>query len=168
MMKKLLSVVFVLSLCLALSVTAFAAEAPRLYDGADLLADSEEKELLSRINEVSDAFEVEIVIATFETIGDYSADDYTKDYYHENGYGYGTGRDGVLLLLDMEERDYRIFSYGPIGEAAITESDIESIGEQVASFLSDGEYFTAFSTFVDECAYQIDGEINGFAYHLVK
>lgn len=164
-MKKLLSVIFALFLCVALSVTAFAkTSAPRLFDGADLLTETEERQLLSRMNAVSEKFKVEIVIATFRSIDGYSADEYVEFYYDQYGFGYGASRDGVLLLVDMGQRDYRILSNG-LGAAAISRDDIDTIGDAVASYLSDGDYADAFHCFVDECEYQISGEINGFPFN---
>ena len=164
MMKKLLAVIFALFLCVALSVTAFAeTSTPRLFDGADLLTETEEEQLLSRMDAVSEKFKVEIVIATFRSIDGYSADEYVEFYYDQYGFGYGASRDGVLLLVDMGERDYRILSNG-LGAAAISRDDIDTIGDAVASYLSDGDYADAFHRFVDECEYEINGQINGFPF----
>lgn len=163
MTKKLVSVIFALILCLSLSVTAFAADTPRLFDSADLLTSAEESDLQSRMDELSEKFEVEIVIATFESVGEYSVDEFVEVYYDDNGFGYGENKDGVLLLVSMEERDYRILSNG-FGAQAISTDDIDRIGENVASYLSDADYADAFNTFIDECEYEIDGEINGFPF----
>lgn len=164
MLKKILSVIIVLSLCVALSVTALAADSmPRLYDGADLLTAAEESELKSRMDEVSEKFKVEIVIATFETIGDAYVDDFVESYYDDNQFGFGENHDGVLLLIDMGQRDLRIISNG-LGGDAISEDDIEYIGDQIAPYLSDGDYAAGFHAFVDSCEYEINGEINGFPF----
>jgi len=168
MTKKFLSVIFVLFVYLSVSVTAFAeGDMPRLYDSADLLTDSEESSLQSRIDEVSEKYKVEVIIATVETVGDYTADEFVESYYDINDYGYGETRDGVLLLVSMEERDYRILSNG-LGADAISPDDIEDIGDAIVSSLSDGYYADAFNTFIDECEYQIDGEINGFPFKFMK
>lgn len=165
MTKKWISVLFALLLCLSLSVTAFANEdpLPALYDAADLLTDAEESALQSRMDAVSEAYKVQIVIATVETVGDDTMDDYAEFYYDIGNFGYGDNRDGVLLLVAMEESEYRILSNG-LGADAISTGDIEDIGNTVASSLTAGDYADAFNIFVDECEYQIDGEINGFPF----
>ena len=164
MTKRIVTLVFAFVLFLAMTLSAFAATgSPRLYDGADLLTDSEERALLEKINRVSEEYGVEIVIATVNSTGNYSADEYVEYYYDENGYGFGSRHDGVLLLISMQERDYRILSNG-FGATAITLYEIDSIGDYIVSYLSSGDYYAAFDEFIDECEYQINGEINGFPF----
>ena len=167
MMKRTLTLVFALLICLALPLTAFAANTPRLYDGADILTASEENELLDKLNRISEEYQVDIIIATVDTIGNATADDYVEYFYDTNDYGYGKDRDGVLLLLAMEEREYRILSNG-LGAKAITMRDIDSIGDTISFSLSADDYATAFHDFIDACEYQIDGEINGFPFAFAK
>ena len=168
MTKKLLFVFLALVLCLSLSVTVFAQDGmPRLVDSADLLTDSEEISLQKRIDEVSEKFKVEIDIVTVETVGDYTADEFVEDFYDENNYGYGENRDGVLLLVAMEEGDYRILSNG-LGADAISSGDIDDISNTISSYLTDGDYADAFNLFIDECEYEINGEINGFPFKFTR
>lgn len=166
MKKRIFTVMFALLVCACLSVTAFAGNA-RLVDAADLLTQSEESRLQSRLDAVSEQYKVEIVIVTVETVGDSTADAFIEAYYDGHSYGYGANRDGVMLLVAMEERAYRILSNG-LGADAVSPDDIEDIGDAIAPSLSDGDYGEAFDTFVDKCAYQIDGEINGFPFKLTQ
>jgi len=163
MTKKIVSIALALLLCLAISVTAFAAGAPRLYDGADLLTAAEESALQSRLDSASAQYQVEFVVALVDTTGGITADEYISRYYDENSFGLGQRRDGVMLLVAMEERDYRILSNG-LGADAVTLDEIDRIGDNVASYLSDGDYAEAVQTFIDDCVYEIDGEINGFPF----
>ena len=168
-MKKVLSILFALVMCVALSFTVFAAEdQERLYDGADLLTPAEESGLLDKLNRVSEAYKVDIIIATVDSVGDFSADAFVEKFYDDNALGYGTDRDGVLLLIAMKEREYRILSNGPVGAAAISRGDIETIGEEIVSDLGAGDYADAFHAFIDSCEYQIKGEINGFPFAFGK
>lgn len=152
---------------MALTVTAFAASAPRLFDGAELLSASEEEALKARLDEVSETYQVEIAIATVDTTEGLSVDAFVEHYYDTNGFGYGENHDGVLLLISMEGRDYRILSNG-LGATAITSGEIDAIGDLIVSSLSAGDYAGAFHDFIDECEYQIDGEINGFPFEFMK
>ena len=168
MKKKVLSIIFIVLICTCLYITSFAAsKMPRLIDDADLLTDSVESDLLTKLDSVSEKYKVDIVIATVETVGDYTPDEYINHFYDANDYGYGKNRDGVLLLVSMEERDYRILSNG-LGADAISSDDIEDIGEKISSYLGDGNYEDAFNNFIEECEYQINGEINGFPFDFAK
>ena len=65
----------------------------------------------------------------------------------------------------METRKFRILSNGGhVAAPAITDDVIADITETITSDLSDGNYADAFNTFVDECEYQINGQINGFPF----
>ncbi|MBQ8533419.1 MAG: TPM domain-containing protein [Clostridia bacterium] len=168
MIKKIISLLFALLLIFAFSLSVAAESGmPRLIDNADLLTDSEHSAITKELDDTSARYKVDIVIVTVDTVGGYSSDYYIEKIYDEYGYGYGSTYDGVMLLVAMEERDYRILSNG-LGADAISLDDIDSIGEEVSAFLSDGEYTEAFECFIDECSYEINGEINGFPFDYLK
>ena len=165
-MKKILAILFAIILCVGALCFAVSAEdnAPaRVVDEADLLSTEEEGTLKSRLDELSEKYEMDIVVLAVESVGDKTPEEYADDYYDYNGYGYGSNYDGLLLLVSMEERDWYIST---CGEAinAFTDSNIETIGSLIADDLGDENYYSAFSTFADQCEYYIDGHINGFPF----
>ena len=164
-MKKVCSILFAILLCLALAVPALAAEAPLLYDGADLLSYGQEQEILRSLDDFTAKYQVEIAIATVNSTEGYGADRFVELYYDEYGFGIGPNRDGVLLLISMEERDYRILSNGFAADA-ISMDDIDSISEKIVDELSAGEYADAFEEFIRLCEYEVNGEINGFPFDI--
>ena len=179
MTKKITSILLALVFCLSLTALASAsdiADTPEgdildaaaylISDRADLLSDAEEKELSGKLYELSERFAAEIVIVTVPDI-DGSVDYYLEDYYDSMQIGYGKNRDGVLLLVCMDPREYRILSNGYAG-TAIDENDIEAIGDMIVSDLTAGNYATAFDKFADECEYYLDGYQNGFPFKFGK
>ena len=76
--------------------------------------------------------------------------EYADDFFDYNGYGQGSNRDGLLLLISMEERDWWISTCG-YAITAFTDAGIEYIGEQITSYLSDGDYASAFEEFAVQC-----------------
>lgn len=168
-MKKFMSVPLALLICLALSLTALAAnsELSRLYDGADLLNSAQEAELLEKLDSISEKHKVDLIVVTVKDLENRSADSYIEMFYDTNGYGYGPSRDGVMLLIAIYEREYRILSNG-LGATAISNVDIDHIGDVIAPSLTSGDYFEAFNDYADECEYQINGEINGFPFEAGK
>lgn len=139
----------------------------KVYDGADLLSDAEEKALTAQINDIISKYNVDAAIATIDSCGYQSVDSYVEDYYDANNFGIGDTRDGVLLLISMQEREYRILSNG-LANAAIPSEDIAKISDNIVSDLSAGNYAGAFTTFLDECDYEINGEINGFPFPIAE
>lgn len=166
MKRKLLSMLFVVVLCLSLTVSAFAASGADIYDEADLLTTQEETQLAGKLTEISGEFDAQIVVMTVSSTGG-NIDAYIEEQYDSMNMGYGENRDGVLLLVCMDDREYRILSNGYAGEA-IGPSQIDAIGDAIVSDLSDGAYVDAFSTFADQCAYYLEGYLNGFPFNVGK
>ena len=149
--KRILTVLFALLLCMVVVIPTFAAsDLPRLVDNADLLTDSEESTLLSKLNEISERQQADVVVVTADTLDGKTPMDYADDFYDYNGYGFGADKDGVLLLVSLEDRDWWMSTTG-YGITAITDAGIEYISEKFLSDLSDGDYADAFTTYAELC-----------------
>lgn len=165
MKRKILSVLLVFILCLGLAITAYgASEIDFLVDDAQLLSESERAELAGQLARISARHNAQIVIVTLAATEGGDIDTYVEHYYDSMGLGYGADHDGVLLMLSMDLREYRILSNG-MAAHAITTRDIDSIGNAIVSDLSDGNYADAFQSFADECDYYLNGYLNGFPFH---
>ena len=162
MKRKLLLTLLAFVLCLSLAVSAYAASGANVYDEADLLSSQEEMQLAEKLSAAGEKFEVQIVVMTVSSTGG-NMDAYIEEKYDSMNMGYGENRDGVLLLVSMNDREYRILSNGYAG-AAIGPSQINAIGDTIVSHLSEGAYADAFSAFADQCAYYLDGYRNGFPF----
>ena len=144
------------------------SEGIRLYDGADILTDTEEADLIAKLDKVSGEYNVDVAVATVDGTGDMNATEYVNYYFDNSGLGVGESLDAVLLLIDMDAREFRILSNGDLGAAAVSSGDIDNITDMITSDLSDAYYYDAFSDYVDEVAYQLDGEINGFPFKTAR
>lgn len=145
----LLLAVFTISAISVLSVSA-ADNASRLVDGADLLSDSEESDLLYILNEISERQQVDIVVVTVDSTEGVPVGAYADDFYDYNGYGVGDGRDGILLLISMEERDWYVSTCG-YGITALTDAGREYISGKFVDDLSIGDYAAGFTRFAELC-----------------
>ena len=167
MKKRLTAIITALLLCTMMTVpSVFAAEEyatsigpydtiilserSRMVDMADLLSDSEEKELQNQLDEISERQKVDVVVVTVDSLGSKSPMDYADDFYDYNDYGFGNKNDGILLLLSMEERDWYITTTG-YGITAITDAGIDYISDKFVSYLSDGEYADGFEVYAELC-----------------
>ena len=168
MTRKIICLFLSLLLCSAVTVFAFEAEkSDFLYDDADLLTEAEETILIEKLSSVSAQYQAQIVIATMSSLDSGNIDDFVDYLYDSMGFGYGENRDGVLLLVCMDPREYRILSNGYAG-VAIDPDDIGKISDEIVGNLSDGDYAGAFDEFADACAYYLDGYINGFPFNAGK
>lgn len=123
---------------------------PRFVDRADLVAEGQEETLLEKLDEISERQKLDVVIATVDSLEGKTPMDYADDFYDYNGYGFGEDADGILLLISMEDRDWRISTCG-FGITAFTDAGQEYLMDQVLPSLSNGAYDTAFYKFADWC-----------------
>lgn len=150
-MKKLFAILLALViLCLSAASVSAADEPPRLVDEADLLSKEEEAELSDLLDEISVRQGLDVVVVTNQSLGGRTPMQYADDYFDENGYGFGEERDGILLLVSMEARDWHISTRG-YGITAFTDAGLAYISEQFLNDLSDGFYASAFTTFARQC-----------------
>ena len=149
-----------LLVCLSFSVPAYAwSDMPLVVDHADILSDSEESQLLSKLENISKDRQMDIVVVTESSIGDKTPMEYADDFYDYNGYE----EDGVLLLVAMSESKWHISTTG-YGITAITDRGLEYMSDQFVGYLSDGEYYEAFDTYADLTADFIDQARTGKPY----
>ena len=137
MKKKILVILFSLVIGLCVSVPAFAAqtdgfasEYERVQDLADLLSDSEEAALLTKLDELCERQKMEIVVLTTDTLEGLTPRDYADD--------------------SMEDNDWYISTHG-YGITVFTDAGIQYIGEQIKENLSGGDFSGAFDKFVGLC-----------------
>ena len=121
-----------------------------VYDDAGLLSEAEETALVDKLAEVSHTTNTQIVVATIESMDGGDIDGFVGYFYDTMGLGYGENHEGVLLLVCMDPREYRILSNGYAGEA-IGPDQIDSLCDIVEFHLAKGNYATAFTYFADEC-----------------
>ena len=163
-MKRIfLCLTLILALCLSLSVSASANQSTLVWDDAELLSQAAEDKLNQTLEEISRRHQAEIRIVTVSETPGGSSDDYVEYLFDNNGFGYGENRDGVLLLLCMDLREFRILSNGFAGDV-ISNDEIQEIAMTIANSFSELDYPEAFSKFADACDYYLDGYLNGFPF----
>lgn len=163
MKKRILLLALVLVMCIWAAVPAFAMQADRVRDRAGLLTDSAHDSLEDELAEIFTQYRVEVMVVTVESCDGLSWEEYAKQAYRTY---LGTGTDGILLLIDMDENDRGLQIYSEnLGSDAVGTYEIEQIGDAIAPYLTNGEYAKAFDIYADECARYIDVAINGEPYN---
>lgn len=168
MKKRILSLALALILLAVMALPVYAAQDTGFVtDDASLLSDSEVAALNTKLQSISSTYDVQILVITMNSINGNSPDWYIEYLYDTRDLGYGSNRDGVLLLVCMNIREYRILTNGLANEA-IGKSGIEDIGNTIVPDLTSGNYADAFDKFADSCEYYLDGHINGFPFKWTK
>lgn len=162
-MKRALSLFLTAVIMLSLTAEAFALEGTlysreseysydntisRVIDNASILTDNEEVQLQEKINFIISEYSFDVVILTVNTIGIKTVEEFADDYYDYNNYGYGENADGLLFMLNMGDRDYYTSTCGRAIKV-FTDYGIEYISDRVLEKLKDGDYFGAFSQYLE-------------------
>lgn len=168
MKKKVSALALAVFLCFmsvlpVLAYDGFVDSSSRIMDNADVVTTEEWRTLRSKIDEVRIRQQVDIAIMTTRELHGRTLQGYAEFVYEYNDFGYGETLDGVLLLIDMNERAWYITTNG-YGETIFTDSGIEYIGEQMATFFSDEDYFGALNIYIEKCDELITMAKNGTPY----
>ena len=161
-MRKIISLLLLLMLILSLSVPAFSAEEPLDYveDYAGLLTNDEEEELQRWICEYITDLQLDIVIVTTYGTSGKGVQAFADDFYDQNGYGYGPTQSGILLLLDMEAREWYMSTCGD-AIYIFTDYGLEQLGQQILPWLSSGDYYRAFLAWISALPSYAEAYRNG-------
>ncbi len=95
--NRLLIILAILSLIFAFSSPSFG-EKILVFDEANLLLEDEEESLNLKANNLSDKYNMDIVIVTTnDTMGGKSSRDFADDYFDYGGFGVGEDYSGILF-----------------------------------------------------------------------
>lgn len=123
-----------------------------VIDNADLLSDEEERNLSYKLENVESKTGICAVVMTDTSSHGYSTRSWADLFIESTGYS----DDAVILFLNMGEREYYISTLGyamyALSSSALSDYSLDGV---IFPYLSDGEYYTAFSNWADyivECA----------------
>ena len=150
-MKRFLTFLILSAVICSLAFQVSAAGTERVIDDAQLLSTDEEAALESLISEQSALLNLDIVILTVDSLDGRSPGNYADSYYDSNGYGFGSDGSGLLFLLAMEEREWYISTCGR-AISLFPSSAIDDMGSAILPWLSSGEYYIAFSLWLEDLA----------------
>lgn len=155
MKRKLLSLFLALSLMLLLAAGVSASETyANVMDTAGLLTGEEARNLETQAAAASHSHGVGIYIVT---VPDYRELDSSGVYeaayglYHANSLGEGEERDGILLLLSMEDRDFATFCYGKKAENAFSDYALQQMEEEFLDNFRENDWYGGFSDYLRCC-----------------
>lgn len=125
-----------------------------VFDISDLLTFEEWEELEARAADISNRQHCGVYFALVDDYTDYgdgSVYEVTYQLYHGSELGFGTDRDGIIVLLSMEERDHAMFVYGEYAEYAFDEFGQEELEERFLGDFEDNDWYGGISSYLDAC-----------------
>jgi len=140
-----------IKICLPLLIGFFAPSSfarENIIDNAGLLNQQERTSLLAIISSAASTYSFDLVIVTENNISASSPAEYADNFFENNGYGLGQNRDGALLLLVMDSRDYKFSSSSARGGRILNPTAEDKLVGDVLRALGKGNYYGAFRSFL--------------------
>lgn len=126
-----------------------AASTNNVKDFLDYLSKSEVTQLQTVIENIKDTHQLDAVIVITDNTSGKSSMNFADDYYDNNGYGVGSDYSGLLMLVNMQNREVWISTTGRAINI-FTDSRISKMVDHVTSPLSDGDFSSACSIFLSD------------------
>lgn len=137
----LIAAVFCL-LAAALPLRVWAQEQDsdwRVDDSAGLFTAEEAQTLQETISALREEMNMDVGLLTTDDTGGYSSETYADWYYEASGYGTGKDYSGVLLMLDMDNRELYISTEGAMIRF-LTDVRIETMLDHAIGYMQSGDY----------------------------
>lgn len=98
-------IIYIIVLTFTLSPIVVIGENPLVFDDAMLFTEEEKVNLYVEVNYLSQSYNMDIVIVTTNDALGKSSREYADDYFDYGGFGIGGNYDGILFLIDMDNRE---------------------------------------------------------------
>lgn len=122
-------------------------EGQAVFDAAGLFTAEESQKLEERIESLGADMDWDVYVATTSDAGGKTARDFADDFYDDNGLGRGDDHSGLLLLIDMDNREAYITTTGE-AISCYTNSRINSMLDSVTGYLKNQQYYKAADAFL--------------------
>ena len=133
-------------------------------DMAGILTASEAQTLAAAAETVSEQYGCGVYIVVVQDYKAYtngSVETCTEDLYHHFDLGLGEGRDGIILLLSMAERDNDLWGYGPFAKTAFTDYGMDRMEKQFLPYFGQNNWYAGFNAYIRAAANLLDAAARG-------
>ena len=117
-------------------------------DSAKVLTTEELESLKSKLAQISDENNMDVGVVTVDYLDGKSAQEFANDLFEQNKFGKGENRDGILLLVATEDREWAMSTHGSAKEA-FNEEGLDYLSGEFLPYLSDDDFYSAFENFAD-------------------
>ena len=126
-----------------------------IFDLSDQLSYEEWAELEARASDISQRHGCGVYAAFVDDFTEYGGgnDVYKTTYqlYHASELGMGADRDGIIILLSMDDRDYAMFVYGDHAEYAFDRYGQKELEDAFLGYFGDNDWYGGVSHYLDTC-----------------
>lgn len=124
-------------------------------DVAGLLTSSQWQDLESAAEQISEQYQCGVYLVTikdYREFGSYQSYwNFSQDFYTRYKLGLGEQRNGILLIMSMEERDYSLLAYGSDAHYAFTDYGKEVLENRFLDNFRNNDWYGGFKDYVNGC-----------------
>ncbi len=137
----------------------------KVYDFADILTDSEEKEIYNKIQNFIEHTNMDMVFVSIDMSYSYDSknEDFAADFYDYNDFGLNSSNySGILLLRNnySSDRYYDMYVFGD-AQLYFDQSRADDILDSIYSDFVNKKYLNGISSFISKCSSYYD---RGYVY----
>ena len=140
--------------------TPYVDSSLKVYDFADILTDSEEKQVYNKILNFIEHTNIDMVFVSIDMPYSYDSknEDFAADFYDYNDFGLTFDNySGIVLLRNnySSDRYYDIYTFGD-AQLYFNQSRYDDILDGIYSQFVNKEYLSGISSFISKCSYYYD------------
>lgn len=161
-MKRIITWFIAITAFFGLWLLPVSASPKHVVDHYGLLEASAVQELEDKAIEISNRYEVDLYIRIENDRQGYSRlSEYAEYLYKSEDMGYGPEKNGYLLTIDMNEREYLTTAYGSKAHRAFTDYGKDQVEAGVEYELRQGDWYEAMHRFLNDSEYMLSQEAQG-------
>lgn len=168
MKQKLTCILTAMLLLLAVASQAYALDITGyVTDDAAILTTAERESLEKQAADISRRYDFGVYIITVDDYRAYTSGDVldaTMAIYTDSSLGHGEGREGLVLLLSMEDRDYGLVTHGEYGNYAFDREGREAMTDYFLDDFRQDDWYDGFSDYLSWSAEYLETAQNGHPY----
>lgn len=159
-MTKRISALFftlIMLLTLTISVNAAIPDKLRFIDECEMVSASSASSLEEKLDRISEKYECDVaVFVTYDYNPEIhgSIENFATEIYQYYGYGNGQNNDGIILVVDCDDRKYDVYRNGKCQDIFNETDELESL---LAEGMTSGDLTEALTFFANTCENDLAG-----------
>lgn len=126
-----------------------ASGSQRVFDQAELFSEDEIQDLEAQIAGLRSEMNMDVVVVTTDDADGMDSETYADQYYEDGGFGVGRDLSGVLLLIDMDNRQVQVSTTGDMIRY-LTDDRIDAILDDGVAELKNLDYGAAAQSMLSD------------------
>lgn len=165
MRKKIfVALLLCIILCMSLGLSAHAAELYNISDAAGLLGAQDLVTLDENAKAISEHYNCGVYVVIVDDYKSYvrgSIADFSEAVYQSYNLGLGEGKNGILLALSMNDRDYDLCAYGDWAHYAFTDYGKGQLANEFLDNFRNNDWAGGLYDYVAGCSSLMEMAKNG-------